>query len=388
MKKFTQIICTCLILLLLTNGPAFADIDVSEGIAGALLGDLETGEILYQYNVNEQLAMASVSKLMTYLLMMDAATEGKISLDDQVTISGHADATEGSSFGVIAGEAIKLSTLANGMLVVSGNDAATAIAEYVGGSEDNFVRMMNERASEMGLISAFFINPHGLPINDEDDGQNHMSISDIYKLVRHILTTYPQILEITGQDELIVPERNYRKASTNPLFGLVDGIDGLKTGYTDKAGQCLVSTLPVSAGRGKDFRLISIVMGAKTHEDRNESSIELLKYGMENFSFQELIKTESPIDHVYITTAKDIGTDVYAAENYNKLIKNKDVVKTEIVYSENVSAPLKPGDKIGAIKIYVNDEEVKEIDAIVKEEVKKAGIFVRAVRFIKDLFGL
>jgi len=180
--------------------------------------------------------------------------------------------------------------------------------------------MMNEKASELGLMSASFINPHGLPINDEETGQNHMSITDIYKLVRHILTKYPQILEITSQKELVVPERNFSKASTNPVLGVVPGVDGLKTGYTDKSGLCLVSTMPVT-GSGQDFRLIAIIMGVQSHEDRVSKTKELLEYGRDNFSSQKLTDVTVPIDNAYIPSSKGGKIDVYPSVDLINLLK-------------------------------------------------------------------
>ncbi|MGB4439288.1 MAG: D-alanyl-D-alanine carboxypeptidase family protein [Sedimentibacter sp.] len=387
MKKTSKILSICLIIIMLSNSIAYGEINVNEYIKGAVLGDLETGEVLYEYNVNEQLALASITKLMTYLLMMEAVENKEISLDDDVVISGHAAATEGSRFGLLSGETVKLSMLTKGMLIVSGNDCATAIAEHVGKTEDNFVKMMNEKASELGLMSASFINPHGLPINDEETGQNHMSITDIYKLVRHILTKYPQILEITSQKELVVPERNFSKASTNPVLGVVPGVDGLKTGYTDKSGLCLVSTMPVT-GSGQDFRLIAIIMGVQSHEDRVSKTKELLEYGRDNFSSQKLTDVTVPIDNAYIPSSKGGKIDVYPSVDFNKLVKNDDIVKTEITYNESVSAPIAKGEKIGQIKIYINDKEVGQVDAVVNEDIGKANIIVRIFRFFKNLFGL
>jgi len=386
MKKISKILSICLIIIMLTNSIAYGEINVNEYIKGAILGDLETGEVLYEYNVNEQLAIASITKLMTYLLMMEAVENKKISLDDDVVISGHVAATEGSRFGLLSGETVKLSMLAKGMLIVSGNDCATAIAEHVGKSENNFVKMMNEKASELGLMSASFINPHGLPINDEETGQNHMSIADIYKLARYILTKYPQILEITSQKELVVPERNFSKASTNPVLGVVPGVDGLKTGYTDKSGLCLVSTMPVT-GSGQDFRLIAIIMGVQSHEDRVSKTKELLEYGRDNFSSQKLTDVTVPIDSAYIPSSKNGKIDVYPSADFNKLVKNDEIVKTEITYNESVSAPIAKGEKIGQITIYINDKEVGQVDAVVNEDIGKANIFVRIYRFFKNLFG-
>jgi len=386
MKKSRKILSLCLIIIMMTNTFVFGEINISENINGALLGDLETGEILYEYNINEQLAMASITKLMTYLLMMDAVTSGEITLDDDVVISGHAAATEGSNFGVLSGETIKLNLLVKGMLVVSGNDCATAIAEHVGKSEDNFVSMMNSKASELGLLSASFVNPHGLPINDEETGQNHISISDIYKLVRHLLTTYPQVLEITKLPELVVTERNFKKTATNPAIGVIEGVDGLKTGYTDKAGLCLVSTLPVT-GKGNDYRVIAIIMGSVTNEERFNKTKELLEYGKNNFNMQKLTDVSEVIDQVYISSSKEGKVDVYPTVDFNKLVNNDDIVSTKISYNEVVKAPLSKGDKIGTISIYVNDKEIGQVDATVNENIEKANIFVRIIRFFANLLG-
>jgi len=364
----------------------FGEININQGISAALLGDLETGEILYKYNIDEQLAIASVSKLMTYLVMMDAVTNGEVSLDDDVVISGHAAATEGSKFGLLSGETVKLSLLIKGMLVVSGNDCATAIAEHVGKTEDNFITMMNEKASELGLLSASFINPHGLPINDEETGQNHMSVSDLYKLSKHILTKYPELLEVTKLKELVIPERNFSKAATNPALGVVEGVDGLKTGYTDKAGICLISTMPVT-GKGQDFRLIGIIMGSQTHDDRLSKTKELLEYGKNNFTYNKLTDKTQAIDQVYISNSKDGKVDIYPAADYNKLIKNDDILSTKISYNDTVKAPLKQGDKVGTISIFVNDEEIGQVDAIVNKTIEKANILIRIFRFLGNLFG-
>ena len=386
MKKINKVISLCLLIIMLTNTAAFGEIDINQNISAALLGDLETGEILYEYNINEQLAMASISKLMTYLVMMDAVSDGTVSLDDDVVISGHAAATEGSEFGLLSGETVKLNMLVKGMLVVSGNDCATAIAEYIGKTEDNFISMMNEKASELGLLSASFINPHGFPVSDEETGQNHMSASDIYKLSRHILTKYPELLEVTKLKELVIPERNFSKAATNPILDIVEGTDGLKTGYTDKAGICLVSTMPVT-GQGQDFRIIGIIMGAQTYDDRLNKTKELLEYGKNNFTYNRLADKTQIIDQVYINNSKDGKVDVYPVSDYNKLIKNDDIISVKISYNDTVRAPLKLGDKIGTISILLNDEEIDQVDAIVNRDIEKANIFVRIFRFFSNLFS-
>lgn len=386
MKKLRKMISLFLLIIMLTNTLVFAaDININENIKGALLGDFESGEILYEYNINQQLAIASISKLMTYTLMMDKISTGDISLDDDVLISGHAATTEGSNFGIIAGETIKLRTLVRAMLITSGNDCATAVAEYVGKTQDNFVNMMNAKSSELGLLSASFINPHGLPINDEETGQNYMSVSDLFKLVQHVIRTYPEILEITKEPDLVIPERNFSRAATNPIIGLVEGADGLKTGYTDKAGICLVSTVPV-IGKGQDFRLIGIILGAQSHEDRLNKTIELLEYGKNSFKKLKLTDVSEALDKVYISNSKPGKVNVFPASEFSRLIKNDDIVTSKITYNESVKAPLSKGDKIGTISIFVNGEEIGQVDASVNVNIEKANILLRIGRFFKNLF--
>lgn len=386
MKKLRKMISLFLLIIMLTNTLVFAaDININENIKGALLGDFESGEILYEYNINQQLAIASISKLMTYTLMMDKISSGDISLDDDVLISGHAATTEGSNFGIIAGETIKLRTLVRAMLITSGNDCATAVAEYVGKTQDNFVNMMNAKSSELGLLSASFINPHGLPINDEETGQNYMSVSDLFKLVQHVIRTYPEILEITKEPDLVIPERNFSRAATNPIIGLVEGADGLKTGYTDKAGICLVSTVPV-IGKGQDFRLIGIILGAQSHEDRLNKTIELLEYGKNSFKKLKLTDVSEALDKVYISNSKPGKVNVFPALEFSRLIKNDDIVTSKITYNESVKAPLSKGDKIGTISIFVNGEEIGQVDASVNVNIEKANILLRIGRFFKNLF--
>ncbi len=386
MRKVSKVLSLCLLLIIITNITVFGEININDNINAALLGDLETGEILYDYNIDEQLAIGSISKLMTYLVMMDAVNNKEISLDDDIVISGHAAATEGSKFGLKSGETVKLSIIVKGMLVVSGNDCATAIAEHVGKTEDNFVKLMNVKASELGLLSASFVNPHGLPINDEETGQNHMSVSDIYKLTRHILIKYPEMLEITKLSELVIPERSFKKSATNPMLGIVEGVDGLKTGYTDKAGICLVSTMPIS-GKEQDFRIIGIIMGAQTHDDRLNKTKELLEYGKNNFTYFKLADAMQEIDKVYINNSKDGKVSVFPTTDYNKVIKNDDIIRTKISYNDSVKAPLQQGDKIGTISVIVNDEEIGQVDAVVNQTIEKANIFVIILRFFSNIFG-
>lgn len=384
------LISLLVISMMLSCTVIYADVDnVSQNIHGALLGDLDSGEILYDYNIDKPFALASISKLMTYTVLMDNIRAGKISIGDEMTVSYNALNTPYSSFFEKEGEKLKVSTMIDALLIVSGNDVATAIAENVSGSVESFVEQMNKKAKEIGLESAVFINPHGLPEENKKPTENYMSIRDLYKFVRYVLTNYPEILETTKKQELVIPERNYSKKSTNPLFGEVEGIDGLKTGYTDEAGICLIATLPVSRKdtSTSDYRLISIVLGAQTHPDRIEKSKALIEYGRNNFVNKIVSQKEIELDKIYVSNAKDTDVSVYPSEDYNKLLKSGESIKMEIVYNDEIKAPLKENQKIGELKIYKSNELIKTIDVQVNENVEKANIFVRIFRFFKNLFS-
>ncbi len=391
-KKFNRVISLIIIFIMTLSSFTFFYAVNLEGlndrIHGALLGDLETGEILYEYNIDKALPLASISKLITYSILMDNIAEGKIKLDDEIIISDRVAKTEGSKFGMTAGEKIKVSMMIDALLIVSGNDAAAAIAEHIAGTQEEFVKMMYDKTNELGLSSAYFINVHGLPEDNVQPDQNYMSIKDLYTFVKYLLTTYPQILETTKRSELVIPERNFSRKSTNPLFGEVDGIDGLKTGYTDDAGICLVSTIPVK-GQGQDsedYRVIAIIMGAQTHPERIEKSKALLEHGRNDYINQKLSNKDEACDNIYIGNAKVENVDVYAKEDYNKLIKNGQTVRTEKVYNEKIKAPIEKGTKIGELSYYIGDEKIKTIDIEVRDDVQKANIFVRIFRFFRNLF--
>ena len=386
-RKIAGIIICILVFNAIT---AFAEININEDIKAALVGDVETGEILYGYNTKETVEIASITKLMTYLTARDAIDNKNLSLEDMVTISKKAAETNGSSFDLVQGDKIELETLLNSILIVSGNDAAVAIAEHVAGSEEEFVRMMNEKAVEIGINSARFINPNGMPVDEEETDQNYMSSEDIFILARHILTKYPDITEITSKHELIIPEKNYQKEATNPLLTQMKGVDGLKTGYTHKAGLCLVSTISDTDPENtkKDRRVVSVLMGAYSHRDREEKSKKLLEYGMYNFSKEKLITESEILEEIVISNAKEVIVPVAAQKDCYKLLKNGTEVRKEIEYKEELKAPLKKDDVVGILKIYADNKLIEETPVVAGKDVEKAGFVTMAFRYFRNVFGL
>src|SRR6056297_819940 len=378
-----------LIVALLNIFTVFADIDVSNDIRAAIRGDFETGEIFYEYNTDEVVEIASITKLMTYLVAREAVEKGEVSFDDIVTISEHAASTKGSSFGLSSGEDIRLGLLMDVILIVSGNDAAVAIAEHVSGSEEAFVERMNKKAEEIGITTARFINPNGMPIDLEETDQNYMSTVDLFKLARYVLEEYPEITNTTDKEKLAIPERNYDKEATNPLLEEMNAVDGLKTGYTDRAGLCLISTAEVidEEDSNKNRRVISIVMGAKSHMDRIQKSLDLIEYGMYDYGKEKLLSKDDLVDTISVPNAVEMILEVQPETNYYHLVK-KDTEIKEIFNYENYEnkAHINKGEVVGEVEIYVEDEYLDTVNLVASRDIEKAGFFERAFRYLRGIF--
>jgi D-alanyl-D-alanine carboxypeptidase (penicillin-binding protein 5/6) len=388
LNRLKKSISFVLIIMLLSTSAVFADIDVSSDISAAISGDVETGEIFYQYNTDEVVPIASTTKIMTYLVAKEAIENGEVSKEDMVIVSQHAADTKGSSFGLVPGEEISFGTLIDIILIVSGNDAAVAIAEHVSGSEEAFVERMHETAERIGLTTAKFINPNGMPIDLEETDQNFMSTGDLFELARYIIKNYPEVIEITDRENLVLPERNYEKAATNPLLPENEIVDGFKTGYTDKAGLCLISTAPVVIQEDENMnrRVLSVVMGAKSHSDRENKSMDLLEYGMYEFSKEKLISKDEAIDTIIIPNGKEMTLDVGTENDYYHIVKKGSEFKTVINYDkyENL-APINTGDIVGEAEIYIDEELVDTLEIVSSRDVEKAGFFTRAFRYLRSL---
>lgn len=387
LSKFTFVL---LIAILASSFNGFATLDVSSDIRAAVVGDSATGEVFYQYNGDETVEIASVTKIMTYLLAREAIAEGRASLDDLVIVSRNAATTEGSALGLREGDEYVLETLMNAIMIASGNDAAVAIAEHIAGTEEAFIQAMHDKATQLGITTAHFINPSGMPLDDEETDQNFMSANDLFKLSAYLLNKYPDVTEITVQKEFAMPERNFLRSATNPLLNEMEGVDGLKTGYTDKAGLCLVSTIPFKdlEDSNKDRRVIAVLMGAQSHDDRISKSQELLEYGYYNYFIEKIVKAEELVDEILISNAIEVNVPVIAGEDYYKLVKNGTTLRTVIEYQEKIRAPLEKGAVVGKMNVYLNNEIIKEIPVLVSEKVEKAGFFTILFRYLANLLGI
>ena len=275
--KIKKILLTLTLVfsILFTTTSSYAIFDIEKKTKSSVVGDFDSGALFIMENIDEPLPIASISKLMTYFVLKDNIASGKLKMEDEVEISKTAASTEGSSLDLFPGDKMKIKDLVDGLMVVSGNDAAVAIAEAVAGSEKEFVNLMNEKAKELSLTNSTFINASGL--TDSSGEANKMSSKDIFEMARALIQKYPEVLEFSKIRVLEQPFRKFKRESTIPLVGEVEGVDGLKTGYTDEAGYCLVSTMKTKKGN-TDFRIISVLMGAKTKEERNQYMKDLLDF--------------------------------------------------------------------------------------------------------------
>lgn len=259
------------------------------GVNGVLVGDATTGEIYYRYQSDTAYPIASTSKLMTCLLTMEAISEGQIALDDQVVISDAVHALSISGDGVIpleAGETISVQELLLGALLPSSNECALCLAESIAGSEEAFVEMMNQKALDLGLPQTIFYNSNGLPSYTEDfvpaKRQNSMSAEDMFRLVSYLLKVYPQITDITSLEEATIESVGVEVRNTNPLLRNLPEVTGLKTGTTNKAGACLVTSLTADDGNQK-HDLVVVVLGTEDSIERGRVSGLLARYALNTF---------------------------------------------------------------------------------------------------------
>ncbi len=359
---------------------SYAIFGIENKTKASLIGDVQSGALFLSENIEEQLSIASISKLMNYFVVRDAIEEGKIKREDVVTISKASASEEGSSLDLLEGEKITINDLLDGLMVVSGNDAAHALAEAVSGSEEEFVKLMNNKAKEIGLEAAEFTNASGLTKNSSD---NKMSTKDIFTMSKALIEKYPEVLEYSKKTVLEQPNRNYKRESTIPLVGEVNGVDGLKTGYTEEAGYCLVSTMKITKGQS-EFRVIAILMGVNTKEERAQYMKDMLNYVKENISTKKLIDSSTFVKRVTINSSTKGYVDIVPEKDVERItLKNINYeFETEI---SKIKLPLKKGDKVGEIRVKNSEKIVETVNLIASDNYEKTGFFKRVGRFFMEI---
>ena len=352
--------------------------DYAPGAKSAILIDNATGKVLFEKNADEKLAPASMTKIGSMLLIMEAIDNGNLSLDDQVTISEEAANMGGSQVFLEAGEVYTVDALLKSVAVASGNDAVVALAEKIAGSQDEFVEMMNKRFKELGANNTNFVNAHGL------DAEGHYSTARDMAIIAMELLKHEKILEYTSIYEEYLEKNDGTKTwlvNTNKLVRFYDGVDGLKTGYTTTAGYCLTAT-----AKKDNFRLISVVMGEESTESRSSDTVKMLNYGFNTYKINTIKTKDEVLGKVRVEQGKEDFVEIVLLEDATELLKNTQELET---YKFNlkvnkIKAPVKPGDIVGSAEIIdAEGNIIDEVNVTVKKEIKKANLLDYLIRNIK-----
>ncbi|MDW8516950.1 D-alanyl-D-alanine carboxypeptidase family protein [Priestia flexa] len=334
----------------------------------AILIERDTGKVLYEKNSDQPLPPASMTKIMTMILIMEALDEGKITFKDKVRASEYAASMGGSQIFLEPGEEMTVNELLKGIAIGSGNDASMAMAEHLAGSEDKFVEMMNKKAKEIGLKHTKFQNPTGLPVDD------HYSTAHDMAMMGKELLKYEDIINYTSKYEDYLREDTDKKfwlVNTNRLVKFYPGVDGLKTGFTGQAKYCLTAT----AKKG-NMRVIAVVFGANTPKERNNEVTKMLDYAFSQYTTTPLYKKDAPIKKVEVNKGEQKYVNAVTSEPLSALAKKgttaKDM-KTEVKLDENLNAPVKKGDEIGTITIKKDGKVMSKSPLVAEEDVEIAS---------------
>lgn len=374
-----------LILLLLLISIPLVKAEETEDLApnakSAIMIEASTGEILFQKNKDEKLAPASMTKMMSMLLIIEEIENGNLKWNEMITTSEKASSMGGSQIFLKVGEKMTVEDLLKGVAIASGNDAVVALAERVSGSEEQFVKRMNIRAKDLGLKNTNFINATGLTAD------NHYSSAYDMSLIAKELVKHEKILEFTStyEDYLRKDTKSpFWLVNTNRLVRFKEGVDGLKTGFTDEAGYCLTATM-----KKDNMRLITVVMKEENTSKRSADTTKMLDYGFNIYMVQTILDEKTTIEKKKVELGKTLTTEIVPKENITILNKKSDDQKN-ITYKTNINkiiAPVKKGDKVGTIDIIEDNNIISTIDATVKEDISKANILTIYLRNIKEIIS-
>ena len=379
MKKILLIIMGFFVL----NLNVLAEEDFAPNGKSAILVDNLSGKVLYEKNADEKLAPASMTKLASMLMVMEAIDNGNLKYEDKVTISEEAANMGGSQVFLQAGEVYTVYDLLKSVAIASGNDAVVALAEKIGGSQSGFIDMLNKRLKEIGATNTNFVNAHGL------DAEGHYSTARDMSIIARELLKHPKILEFTSIYEEYLEKNDGSRiwlVNTNKLVRFYDGVDGLKTGFTKTAGYCLTATASKN-----NFRLISVVMGEDTSENRSSDTVKMLNYGFNTFKIN-IIKTKGEsLGKVRVERGKQDKANIVLLNDATEILKNTDPV-TEYSFNlkvNKIKAPVKVGDIVGTAEIIDSEGNiVDEVDVTVEKDIKKANILDYMLRNLKTIgFG-
>lgn len=379
-KIFTSLMAILMIVGTIVI-PSYANEPFEIKAKSAILIDAGTGKILYEKNSHEQLRPASITKIMVLLLAMESIDSGKIKLNDEVLVSENASGMGGSQVFLEAGELITIESLLRAIAVRSGNDAALALGEHIAGTEEIFIKMMNDKAKELGMKNTHFVNCTGL-----DDDNHYSSAYDITIMSRELLK-HPKIhnwLSLYMTSIMVGKDKDVQQnlVNTNKLVRFYNGANGIKTGYTSKSGHCLSA----SATRG-NLTLISVVLGCESSSIRFNESRKLLDYGFANYDSIPIYKKGDIITNLPVNKGKVVNANIIIEDDLKILVKKgtENKVEKEIKLPKYIDSPMKKNDKIGEIIVKIDGIKVGRVNLILQNDIEKANIFIIMKRMFKNL---
>ncbi|KQO17460.1 D-alanyl-D-alanine carboxypeptidase family protein [Paenibacillus sp. Leaf72] len=404
MKKLRNKLCLCILALAVSlptavfaaeaaETPLFPSLPAAEqsgsaephlapSARSAILMDADSGTIIYEKNSHDQLPPASITKIMTMLLIMEALADGKLKLTDKVQTSEYASSMGGSQIFLEPGEEMTVDDMIKGIALASGNDASVAMAEKLGGTEEQFVAMMNEKAKQLGLKETHFANCNGLPSKD-----HYSSAHDIAVMSRELLK-HTNITKYTGmyQDYLRkTSEKPFWLVNTNKLVRFYSGADGLKTGFTNEAKFCLSAT-----ARRDGLRIIAVVMGEPNTKTRNTEVSQMFDYAFAQYMTHPIIKEGDAMGKVHVEKGVVSELELVAPHAYSVLLKkgaNTSDIRYELKIDGSLKAPVAIGAPIGKLLVYQGDKLLKEFPVDAPQTIERAGWWKMLKRSFGGLFA-
>ena len=383
MKKFvSKVLLLSIILNIFTTSISLAYDNIDRYSKGSILIDQLTNRTLYEKNPDKKMPLASLSKMMTFLIAIESIKEGKVKENDIIEIDQEIAKVKGSSYKLKVGEKVPLIELMNGLMIVSGNDAAIAIAKHIGGSVDDFVKIMNKKTKELGMKNTSFVNPNGLPIYSlkepsKPPKENISTPRDISILAKYMFDNYEkEVTSITDKQVYSYPERGFCKNNTNVLLQLIPDVDGVKTGYTgnkDDKNDC-------------DNRLIGVVLGTNHKNKRTQASMSLLEYGKQNFKTKNIAQKDELVGKKYICGIPDMEVTLKAEEALYIVCNEDEDIKSEVTLKE-INYPIKQGELLGVIKYYdSNGNELGKLNIVSKNNLDEIS-FKNKMKILLKKYG-
>ncbi|SCH51664.1 MULTISPECIES: D-alanyl-D-alanine carboxypeptidase family protein [unclassified Romboutsia] len=366
MKKGAQkLLILIIILTFVTPTNVYALDKIDKYSKSSILIDQDTGRVLYEKEPDAKRPLASLSKMMTFLIAIEAIENKEVNANDIVKIDKNIAKVRGSSYHLKEGEEVPLIELMKGLMIVSGNDASIGIARHICKDEKAFVQRMNKRAKELGMVNTYFVNPNGLPIYSLSDPkaqpmQNISTARDISILAKYMFDHYEkQVTSITDMSTYSNPKRGFVKNNTNALLRIIPEVDGIKTGYTGNAGYCLAFSMKINKNEDneRDRRVIGVVLGANHKDKRISAAISMLDYAKNDFKSETLLQKGTLIGKRYIKKINDLEVTLVAEDEVYAVINKEENLKSQVTFKE-ITYPIKKGDVLGVIKYYTNNGDI------------------------------